>query len=197
MSQLFTWGGQSTGVSALASSLPKKSQGWSPSEWTGWISLQSKGLSGVFSNRQCIKLLKSRNIILPSKVCLVKGMIFPVVMYESKSWTTKKAEHWRTDAFELWCWGRLLRVLWTVRRSNQSFIRKINSGYSLEGLMLKLKLQHFGHLIWRTDSLVKTLMLGKIKAGGKGDDRGWDGWIASLTQWTWVWASSRRWWRTG
>ena len=85
-------------------------------------------------------------------------------MFESKSWTTRKAEHGRTDAFELWCWRRLLRVLWTVRRSNQSFLKKTNPGYSLEGLMLKLKLKHFGHLIWRTDSLVKTLMLGKIES---------------------------------
>ena len=91
-------------------------------------------------------------------------------MFESKSWTTRKAEHGRTDAFELWCWRRLLRVLWTVRRSNQSFLKKTNPGYSLEGLMLKLKLKHFGHLIWRTDSLVKTLMLGKIEGRKR---RGW------------------------
>jgi len=96
-------------------------------------------------------------------------------------WTTEKAECWRTDAFKLWCWRRLLRVPWTVRRSNQSILKEINPEYSLEGLMLKLKFQYFGHLTQRTDSLEKTLMLERLKTGGEGDDRGWDGWIASLT----------------
>ena len=106
-----------------------------------------------------------------------------------------KAEPWRIDAFELWCWRRLLRVPWTARRSNQSILKEISRGCSLEELMLKLKLQSFGHLIWRTDSLEKTLMLGKLKVGGEGDDRRWDGWVASPTQWTWVWVNSRsRWW---
>ena len=121
---------------------------------------------------------------------------FPVVMYGCESWTVKKAECWRIDAFKLWYWRRLLRVPWTARRTSQSILKEINPEYSLEGLVLKLKLQYFGHLIRRADSLEKTLMLGK-KAGGEGDDRGWDGWTASLTQWTGVWASSGRWWRTG
>ena len=113
------------------------------------------------------------------------------------SWTKKKAEHWRIDAFELWCWRRLLRVPWTARRSNQSILKEISPEYSLEGLMLELKFQYFGHMMQRTDSFEKTLMLERLKAGGEGDDRGWDGWMASPTQWTWVWASSRSWWWTG
>ena len=108
-----------------------------------------------------------------------------------------KAEHWRTDAFELRCWRRLLRVPWTARRSNQSILKEISPGYSLEGLMLKLKLQSFGHLMWRTDSFEKTLMLGKIDCRGEGDDRGWGGWMVSLTRWTWVWVSYGSWWWTG
>ena len=108
-------------------------------------------------------ILKSRNITLPTKVCLVKAMAFPVVMYGCEIWTLKKAECWRIHAFELWCWRRLLRVPWTARRSNHSILKEINPGCSLEGLMLKLKLPYFGHLRWRTDSLEKTLMLGKIE----------------------------------
>ena len=108
-------------------------------------------------------ILKSRDITLPTKVCLVKAMVFPVVMYVCESWTIRKAEHRRIDAFELWCWRRLLRVPWTARRSNKSILKKIGPGYSLEGLMLKLKLQYFGHLMRRADSLEKTLMLGKIE----------------------------------
>ena len=100
---------------------------------------------------------------MPTKVHLVKAMVFPVVIYGCESWTIKKAEGWRIDAFELWCWKRLLRVPWTARRSNQSILKEINPEYSLEGLMLKLKLQYFGHLMWRTDSLEKTLVLGKIE----------------------------------
>ena len=109
--------------------------------------------------------LKSRDITLPTKVRLVKAMVFPVVMYGCESWTVKKAGHRRIDAFELWCWRRLLRVPWTARSSNQSILKEISPGCSLEGLMLKLKLQYFGHLIGRTDSLEKTLMLGKIEGG--------------------------------
>ena len=116
--------------------------------------------------------IKSRNITLPTKVHLVKAMVFPVVMYGCESWNIKKAEHRRIDAFELWCWRRLLRVPWTARRSNQSILKEISPEYSLEGLMLKLKLQYFGHLMRRADSLEKTLMLGKIKERGEGDDRG-------------------------
>ena len=108
-------------------------------------------------------ILKSRDITLPTKVCLVKAMVFLVVMYGCESLTIKKAEHWKIDAFELWSWRRLLKVPWTARRSNQSTLREISPEYSLEGLLLKLKLQYFGHLMWRTDSFEKTLMLGKIK----------------------------------
>ena len=115
-------------------------------------------------------ILKSRDITLPTKVCLVKDMVFPVVMYGCERWTIKKAEHQRIDAFELWCWRRLLRVLWTSGRSNQSILKEISPEYSLEGLILKLKLQHFGHLMQRTDSFVKTLMLGKIEGRRR---RGW------------------------
>ena len=129
-------------------------------------------------------ILKSRDITLPTKAHLVKAMVFPVVMYGCESRTIKKAEHWRIDAFELWCWRKLLRVPWTARRSNQSILKEISAEYSLEGLMVKLKLQYFGHLMRRTNSLEKTLILGKMKAGDKGDNRGWDGWMASLTQWT-------------
>ena len=110
-------------------------------------------------------ILKSRDITLPTKVHLVKAMVFPVVMYGYESWTIKKAERQRIDAFELWCWRRLFRVPWTARVSNQSILKEINPGYSLEGLMLKLKLQFFGHLMRRTDSLEKTPMLGKIEGG--------------------------------
>ena len=110
------------------------------------------------------RLLKSRDITLPTKVCLVRAMVFPVVMYGCESWTVKKAELRRIDTFELWCWRRLLRAPWITRRSNQSIL-KISPGCSLEGLMLKLKLQYFGHLMWRTDSLEKTLLLGKIEGG--------------------------------
>ena len=110
-------------------------------------------------------ILKSRDITLPTKVCLVKAMVFPVVMYGCESWTIRKAERQRIDAFELWCWRRLLRVPWTARRSNQSLLKEINPGCSLEGLMLKPTLQYFGHLMWRADSFEKTLMLGKIEGG--------------------------------
>ena len=113
-------------------------------------------------------ILKSADVTLPTKVRLVKAMVFPVVMYGCESWTIKKAEHQRTDAFELWCWRRLLRVPWTARRSNWSILREISPQYSLERLMLKLKLQNFGHLMQRTDSLEKTLMLGKIEGGRRG-----------------------------
>ena len=109
-------------------------------------------------------ILKSKDSTLSTKVCLVKAMVFPVVMYECENWTIKKAEHQRINAFELWCWRRLLRVPWTTRRSNQSILKEISPGCSLKGLMLKLKLQFFGHLMWRADSFEKTLMLGKIEA---------------------------------
>ena len=116
-------------------------------------------------------ILKSRDITLPTKVRLVKAMVFPVVIYGCESWTIKKAECWRIDAFELWCWRRLLRVPWTARRSNQSILKEISPGCSLEGLMLKLKLQHFGHLMWRADSFEKSLMLGNIEGRRRGQQR--------------------------
>ena len=125
-------------------------------------------------------ILKSRDITLPTKVLLVKAMVFPVVMYGCKSWTIRKAECWRIDAFELWCCRRLLRVPWTARRSNQSILKEISPECSLEGLMLKLKLQYFGHLMWRTGSLEKILMLGKIEGGRR---RGWQRmrWLDGIT----------------
>ena len=141
--------------------------------------------------------LKSRDITLPTEVCLVKAMVFPVVMYGCESWTMKKAEHRRIDAFELWFWRRFLRVPWIARRSNQSILKEITPENSLEGLMVKLKLQYFGHLIWRTDFWKRPWSWERLKAGGEGDDKGWDGWMVSPTQWTWVWASSWRWWCTG
>ena len=124
--------------------------------------------------------LKSRDISLPTKVRLVKAMVFPVVVYGCESWTRKKAEHQRINAFELWCWRRLLRVPWTARRSNQSILKEISPGCSLEGLMLKLKLQYFGHLMQRADSLEKTLMLGKIEGRRR---RGWQRmrWLDGIT----------------
>ena len=140
-------------------------------------------------------ILKSRAITLPANVRLVKALAFPVVMYGSNSWTIKKAECQRINGFELWCWRRLLRVPWTARRSNQSILKEICPEYALEGLMLKLKLQCFGHLM-RIDSFEKPLMLGKIEGSRRRGDKGWDGWMASPTQWTWVWVKSGSWWWT-
>ena len=131
-------------------------------------------------------ILKSRDITLSTKICLVKAIVFPVVMYRCESWIIKKAKPWRTDAFELWCWRRLLRVPWTPRRSNQSILKEISAEYSLERLMLKLKLQNFGHLMQRTDSFENTLMLGKIEGGRRS---GWQ-----RMKWTWVWLKSGSWW---
>ena len=117
-------------------------------------------------------ILKNRDITLPTKVCLIKAMVFPVVMCECESWTIKKAEHQRIDAFELWCWRRLLRVPWTARRSNQSILKEISPGCSLEGLMLKLKLQYFGHLMRRADSFERPRFWERLRSGGEGDNRG-------------------------
>ena len=162
-----------------------------------WLLLGRKVMTKLDS------MLKSRDITLPTEVHLVKAMTFPVVMYGCESWTIKKAEHRRIDAFELWSWRRLLRVPWTAKRSNQSILKEINPEYSLEELMLKLwitlaigpfcghsatKVQYFGHLMRGAKWLEKTVMLGKIEGRGEVDDRG-DGWMASLSKWTWVWAS--------
>ena len=132
---------------------------------------------------------------LLTKALIIKAVVFPscVWMWELD---LKKVEHWRIYAFKLWCWRRFLKVPWTARRSNQSILKEITPGCSLEGLILKLKFQYFGHLMWRTDSFEKTLMLERLKAGGKGDDRGCNCWMASPTQWTWVWVNSRSWWWT-
>ena len=132
---------------------------------TDFLFLGSKMTVAMKLKDACYSILESRDITWLTKVHLVKAMVFPVVMYGCESWTIKKAEHQRTDAFELWCWRRLLRVSWTARRSNQSILKEISPEYSLEGLMLKLKFQYFGHLMRRTNSLEKTLMLGKIEGG--------------------------------
>ena len=139
-------------------------------------------LEGKLTNRDSI--VKNRGIALPTKVCLVKAMVFPVVLCGCESWSIKQAELRRTDVFELWCWSRLLRVSWTARRFNQSILKEISSEYSLEGLLLKLKLQYFGHLMGRTDSLEKTLMLEKIEGGRRrGQQR--MRWLDGITtQWT-------------
>ena len=138
-------------------------------------------------------ILKSKDITLPTKILIIKAIVFPVVMYRCESWTIKNAESWRINAFELWCWRRLLRVPWTARRSNQSILKEISPEYSLEGLMLKLKLQYFGHLMWRTNSFERPWRWERLKAGGEGEEREWDGWMASLTWWTWVWVNSGSW----
>ena len=138
-------------------------------------------------------ILKSRDITLPTNFRLVKDMVFAVVMYGCESWTIKKAERWRIDAFELCCWRRLLRVPWTARRSNQSILKEISLEYSLEGLMLKLKLQYFGHLMRKLTPWKRPWCWERLKVG-EGDDREWDGWMASPTQWTWVWVSFGSWW---
>ena len=124
-------------------------------------------------------------------------MVFPIVIYECESRSIKKAERWRIDAFELWCWRRILRVPWTARRSNQSILKEISPEYSLAGLMLKLKLQYFAHLMQRIDWWEKTLKVGKTEGRRRGDDWGWDGWMASPTQWIWDWVDSRSWGWTG
>ena len=139
------------------------------------------------------RILKSRDTTLPTKVHLV----YLVFMYGCESWTLKKAECQRIDAFELWCWRKLSRVPWTARRSNQSILKEISPEYSLEGPMLKLKLQYFGHLMRRMTHLKRPWCWKRLKAGGEGDNRGWDGWIASPTRWTCVWVNSGSWWWTG
>ena len=139
-------------------------------------------------------ILKNRDNTLLTKVHIVKAMVFSVVMYRYKSCTIKKAESRRTDALQLWCWRRLLKVPWTARGSNQSVLKEIRLEYSLEGLMLKLKLQYFGHLMWRAGSLEKTLMLGKTEGKWRKGSWRWDSYIASPTQWIWIWSNSVRCW---
>ena len=142
-------------------------------------------------------ILKTRDITLPTKVHLVKATVFPIVMYAYESWTVKKAEHRRIDTFELWCWRRLLRVPWAARRSNQSILKQISPEYSLEGLMLKLKLQYLATRCKELTHLKRSWCWERLKAGGEGDNRGWDGWMASRTHWTWVRVNSSSWWWTG
>ena len=142
-------------------------------------------------------IFKSRDITLPTKFRLVKAIVFPVVMYGCESWTVKKAERRRIDAFELWCWRRLLRVPWTARRSKQSILKKINSGCWVEGLMLKLKSNTLATWCEELTHWKRLCCWEGLGAGGEWDDRGWDGWMASLTQWTWVWVNSGSWWWTG
>ena len=127
-----------------------------------------------------------------TKICLVKAMDFPAVMYGCESWAIKKAECRRINAFKLWCWKRLFSVFWASRSSNQSILKEINPEYSLEGLMLKLKLQYFGHLMCRVHSLEKTLILERLSTKGEGGGRGWNGYTASPTQWMWIWANFGR-----
>ena len=143
-----------------------------------------------------ITAILSRDITLLTKVHLVKAMVFPVVMYGCESWTIKKAERQRSDAFELQCWRRLLRVPLTARRSNQSILKEINPEYSLKGLMLRLKLQYFDYWTWRAKRWKRSWCWERLKAGEEGDDKGWDSWMASLIQWTWVSASASRQWST-
>ena len=155
-----------------------------PRDWTqvSHIEIKRHLLLGRKVMINLDSILKSRDITLSTNIRLVKAMVFPMIMYGCESWTLKKAEHRRTDVFELWCWRRILRVPWTERRSIQFILKEICPRCSLEGLMLKLKLQYFGRLMWRTDSLEKTLMLGKIKGGRRTGDRGWDDWMAPPTQ---------------
>ena len=142
-------------------------------------------------------ILKSRDITLPTKVHLVKAMVFPVVMYGCESWTVKKAECQGIDAFELWCWRRLLRALWTARRSNQSVLKEINPKYSLEGLMLKLNSNTVATWCEELTHVKRPWCWERLKAGGERYDSWRDCWMASLTRWTWVWVNSRSWWWTG
>ena len=156
-----------------------------------WLLLGKKAMTNLDN------ALKSRDITLLTKVQIVKATVFPVVRYGCENWTIKKAKHQRIDAFELWCWKRLLRVPWTARRSNQSILKEINPEYSLEGLILKLKLQYFGHLMPIADSLEKSLMLGKIEGRRRRGHQRTRLLMLSSIQWTWTWAKFGTWWGTG
>ena len=163
---------------------------WATREARGSCSHEIKTLTPWKTSYENLhSMWKSRGITLPTKVHLVKAIGFPIVMYGSESWTIKKAEHWRTDAFELWCWKRLLRVIWITRKSNKFILKEISPDHSLEGLMLKL--QYFGHLSGRTDSK-RPWFWERLRAGGEGSDTGWNDLMALLTQCTWVWANSKR-----
>ena len=142
-------------------------------------------------------ILKSRDITLLTKVCVVKAMVFPIVMYGCENWMVKKAEHGKIDVFELWCWRRLLRVPWTARRSNQSILKEISPRCSLEGLMLKLKLQYLATWCEELTHQKRPWCWQRLKMAGEGDNRGWDGWMALPTQWTWDWVNFQSWWQTG
>ena len=142
-------------------------------------------------------ILKSRDITLSTKVCLVKAMVFPIVMCGCESWTIKKTEHQRTDAFELWCWRRLLRVPWTARRSNQPILKEINPEYHWKDWCWSWNTYILATWCEELTHLKRPWSWERLKAGGKGDDRGWDGWMASPTQWTWAWVGSESWWWTG
>ena len=183
-----TWGNNET-VIFLGSKIT--SYGDCSHEIKRWLLLGRKVMTNLDS------ILKSRDITLSTKVHLVKAMVFPVVMYGCENWTIKKVEHQRIDAFELWYWRRLLRVPWTARRSNQSILKEISPGCSLEGRMLKLRLQYIATWWEELTHLKRPWCWERLRAGGEGDDRGWDGWIASPTQWSWVWVNSGSWWWTG
>ena len=142
-------------------------------------------------------ILKSKNITLPTNIHLAMAMVFPVLTYWRENWTIKKAEHRRTDALEWWCWRRLLRVPWTTRGSKQSILKEISPEYSLEGLILKLIVHYFATWCKEVTHLKRPWCWERLRAGGEKDDRGWDGWMASPTQWTWVWVDSGSWWWTG
>ena len=172
---------------------------WAP-KWLQMVTAARKKrclLLGRKAMSNLDSILKSRDITLPTKVHLVKVTVFPVVMYGCESWTIKKAEHWKIDAFELWCWRRLLRVPWTARRSNQSILKKISPEYSLEDWCWSWNSNTLTPLCEELTHLKRRWCWERLKAGGEGDDRGWDGWMASPTQWRWVWVNSGRWWWTG
>ena len=168
------WGNNGNSDSFYFLGLQNHSRWWSSHEIKRHLPLRRKTMTNLDST------LKSRDITLPTKVRLDKGMVFPIVMYGCEKWTIKKAEGQRINAFELWCWRKLSRVPWTARRSNLSILKEINPEYSLEGLMLKLKLQYLGHLMWRADSLEKSLMLGKIE-GGRRRERQRMRWLDGIT----------------